>query len=690
VTVRFRLRAAQPARLQADLSPLLFSIAADRLSSALRTFKLSNAGSGRIGFRVIATTETEPNWLSVTPESGAVSASSEAFLNVTVDPARLTPATYKGSIRIVSDDEAQQLVKPVVLTVTPALNVRPSQSGLTFYGIEGSSAGQTQMLEVVLPPGSGSQVRAATSPLDGNPRWLSVSPVSGGSGSSVAPVRVSVDPTGLAAGVYYAEILITTDTSTLAQSGVVVFNIVPRGTSLRPIAQPSGLIFTSSTAANPPSQEITLFNPGVEPLRFNSNSVTLDGAPWLVYQPPSGEIAPGQRIRLAVQPNTGGLRAGIYRAAITFVFSGGFIQVVPVAFVVTEGGSGPALARGANGCTPTELVPVFTIAGRDFVVPTGWPTPVEVRVLDNCGEPVTSGSVTLTFTNADSPLSMSHVRDGRWSATWVSRNAAPGAAGITATAQAGSPVRITGTASISGSISAQRDVPIIPPGAVVVAGNALLPNLLAPGTLTSVYGVGLSAASEPASQIPLPQRLSGTSVAIAGRLAPLTYVSEGQVNFMIPYEVPAGSTLPIVVRRQGGAISVPQTISIAPAIPSVFLVGADQVAVVGVNGQLISPSTPALAGGVVVVYCGGLGAVNPGVITGDPAPAQPLSGIASEVEVEVGGRRASVLYAGLTPGFAGLYQINVALPEGVTGPAVPLAIRVAGQSGVPIEIPIRE
>jgi len=40
-----------------------------------------------------------------------------------------------------------------------------------------------------------------------------------------------------------------------------------------------------------------------------------------------------------------------------------------------------------------------------------------------------------------------------------------------------------------------------------------------------------------------------------------------------------------------------------------------------------------------------------------------------------------VLYAGLTPGFPGLYQINVQVPAGVsTGNAVPVVITISGQT----------
>jgi uncharacterized protein (TIGR03437 family) len=689
VTVRLQVGPAQTARLDLDLSTLLFTASGTGPGGAQsRSVRLSNAGSGSTTFLAVATTESEVRWLSVRPESGSVSAASDVFLTVTADPTGLAPGTYKGSLRIQPGSGGDALIKPVVLTVSQDAAVRLTQSGLTFYALEGSAIPQTQTLEVVVPS-SGSPVRAAVSTMDGNVPWISLTPVVRQTGSPIATVAVRVDPTGLAIGNYYAEILFNADNSPLSQSSVVVLQILPRGTALRPLAQPSGLVFTSSVTTNPPSQELTLFNPGTEPLRFNSNSVTLDGMPWIVYQPPAGEIAPGQRLRLAVQPIAAGLREGVYRGAITFLFSSGPIQVVPLAFIVTPPDSGtPVSARFAGSCTPNQLVPVFNLIGRDFVVPTGWPTPVEVRVLDNCGQALTDGAVTATFTNGDAPLSLSHVRDGIWSATWVSRNSSATPTGITATAEVSSPARLTGAVSLTGLVRSQQDVPIIPPGAVFVAGNSRHPNLLAPGSLTSIYGVGLSSAQQAAQPGQLPGRLSGTSVAIGGRVAPLSYVSEGQVNAMMPYEVPPGSVLPVVLRRQG-AISVPQSVSIAAATPSVFLIGPNQPAAVTPDGQLVSAERPARSGGIVILYCAGLGAVTPGVATGDPAPGGPLAVTAAGVEVDVGGRPAAVQYAGLTPGFAGLYQLNLVLPDGLAGPSAPVTIRVAGQMSVPVELAIQ-
>ena len=85
-------------------------------------------------------------------------------------------------------------------------------------------------------------------------------------------------------------------------------------------------------------------------------------------------------------------------------------------------------------------------------------------------------------------------------------------------------------------------------------------------------------------------------------------------------------------------------------------------------------SSPARAGDVLVIYCTGLGPVSPAVAAGTAAPALPLSGTVDTVMV--GGIAAQAPFAGLAPGFSGLYQVNGVAPSGVApGPAVTVAIQ---------------
>jgi uncharacterized protein (TIGR03437 family) len=114
------------------------------------------------------------------------------------------------------------------------------------------------------------------------------------------------------------------------------------------------------------------------------------------------------------------------------------------------------------------------------------------------------------------------------------------------------------------------------------------------------------------------------------------------------------------------------------------------VIVNGSTNKLIDASNPAAVGDVVVIYCNGLGAVNPSVQSGTPAPLTgPLSRTVNPLTVTIGGIDAQVNFAGLVPGYPDLYQANVMVPKGVAGPAVPVVLTIAGQISPPVAIAVR-
>jgi uncharacterized protein (TIGR03437 family) len=97
----------------------------------------------------------------------------------------------------------------------------------------------------------------------------------------------------------------------------------------------------------------------------------------------------------------------------------------------------------------------------------------------------------------------------------------------------------------------------------------------------------------------------------------------------------------------------------------------------------------AAAGQVVVIYCTGLGATTPAVASGQAAPSNPLARIDSPPVVTIGGAPATVQFAGMTPGLVGLYQLNVVVPAGVSGAAVPVAITHQGVTSNTVTIVVR-
>lgn len=216
---------------------------------------------------------------------------------------------------------------------------------------------------------------------------------------------------------------------------------------------------------------------------------------------------------------------------------------------------------------------------------------------------------------------------------------------------------------------------------------------VAEGSLVSLYGSNIVTAvngvvSAPA--LPLPTELNGVSITIAGRPVPILAVANvngtQQINFQIPYGLAGHGSLPLIV-NSGGSQSSPIAVTIAPVQPGVFLYNG-QGAVFHANYTAVTPSSPAAPGETVLLYATGLGAVSPPVVEGTAAPVSPLA-VSATPSVTIGGSPAWVEFSGLAPGFAGVYQVNVVIPQDAASGASSLVVALGGVSSpaVPISIP---
>lgn len=217
-----------------------------------------------------------------------------------------------------------------------------------------------------------------------------------------------------------------------------------------------------------------------------------------------------------------------------------------------------------------------------------------------------------------------------------------------------------------------------------------------PGSLATLWGAGFAPEpGESATGLPLPAVLSGISVQMNGVSARLLYVGPTQINLQCP-SLPPGTDLQITVERthaQQKAIVVHSLrIPMQQAAPGIFSLdssGSGQgVVVIANSGELASlakpgiPSQPAHPGDYLVLYATGLGPVDHEVAVGEAAGVDPLSWALGDVRVKVASVFQQVTFAGLAPGFAGLYQVNILLSEGIpAGPAVPVTLQVALPDG---------
>ena len=201
-----------------------------------------------------------------------------------------------------------------------------------------------------------------------------------------------------------------------------------------------------------------------------------------------------------------------------------------------------------------------------------------------------------------------------------------------------------------------------------VVNGASYSGNIAPGTWVSIFGTGLSTAIVTAAGVPLQTTLGGVSVTFNGIAAPLSYVSPTQLIAVVPFEIqilPTPSppvTVPVVVTTSAGS-SVPRIISLSRESPGLFTEnGAGTGTVIAFNGSFQPVSV--IAGGPIVLYADGLGPTNPPASSASGgASTAPFNLVADSPTVFVGDTQATVLFAGLAPGFPGIYQLNV-MPNG--------------------------
>jgi uncharacterized protein (TIGR03437 family) len=194
------------------------------------------------------------------------------------------------------------------------------------------------------------------------------------------------------------------------------------------------------------------------------------------------------------------------------------------------------------------------------------------------------------------------------------------------------------------------------------AASFALSDTVAPGEAVAIFGEQFAPAAQQSSLYPLPNALGGVSVTVGGIAAPLYYVSPGQINFQVPYGVPLGSA---VLAVTNGSQSGQRTLTIAAVAPGIFTASGDgnssnALVVHASDYSRVTASNPAHAGEYLAMFCTGLGATDPPATAGQAAQATGL--LADYFFVDIAGREDMPTYAGLAPGYAGLYQVNFQVP----------------------------
>ncbi len=325
--------------------------------------------------------------------------------------------------------------------------------------------------------------------------------------------------------------------------------------------------------------------------------------------------------------------------------------------------------------TLTPAPPVLTLPGLQTVVP-GRTVAFTVSATDPAGL-----AFTLSVANLP-PDSSFNTNTGVF--TWAPQTSQVGQYSVSFTA--------TNTAEASSTGNVTIEVLSTTPVVSALINAASLADMgCSPGAIATLLGTGFETEGAKAAEVsPLPTALNGLHVQVNGQDLPVFYVSEDQVNFQCPQAAP-GATVALTV-QSGTGVSTPLSTTVQYAGPGIFTLdgsgkGQGAILVAGTANVAMTPtkgiaSQPAPQGTYISIYATGLGPTNVNVPAGEAAPADPLAEVTAQVNVQVGGEPAQVSFAGLVPGYTGLYVVNAQLSATTpVGPAIPVQLSVQQPDG---------
>jgi len=234
--------------------------------------------------------------------------------------------------------------------------------------------------------------------------------------------------------------------------------------------------------------------------------------------------------------------------------------------------------------------------------------------------------------------------------------------------------------------------PAINQGGVVDAASFAVGRPVSAGNIVAIFGTNLASQIATADTVPWSSSLANVSVTFNNIAAPLQFVAPGQINAQIPWNVlPAGTsgTVNAVVTSQG-VPSAPQAVAINAFAPGVYTYNNHAVAIniqdptsarygsfaapTGTVGSY--PAFPAQVNDLLLVYAGGLGQVDNPPANGN-APTTAVNTLQLPV-VLVNNVPRHVVFSGLAPGFPGINQVNLTVPQVASGSALPFQIQTGG------------
>lgn len=219
---------------------------------------------------------------------------------------------------------------------------------------------------------------------------------------------------------------------------------------------------------------------------------------------------------------------------------------------------------------------------------------------------------------------------------------------------------------------------------------------LAPYAIGTIYGTNLAygtatltAGDIRGGVLPIMLGTCETTVLINYTPTALYYVSPTQINFLVPPNLlPGPASVYVGVDSVRGPMI---QLTLALAAPGLFQLDVHNAVASRADGSVITPSSPAKPGDIVVLWATGLGPTNPSPEYFQlPTSAAPLVASA-DLSILLDGvavNSKAIEYAGQAPGYAGLYQINLRLPQS-TRANPEIRLQIYGATSIPeIHLPV--
>ena len=671
ISIVFNISSKGP-QLEAFPSVLKFAARSQVSAQLVQPVMLHNsAGGGGLPFTVSVAGKS--SWITgVTPGSGQTVPDFSSVLQVQVSTAGLAVGHYRDVVQISWLGGIIQI--PVVLFVSdagPILDL--SAKGLRFTEVAGNGTSSVRQVKVLNRGDPSTPVHWAAD-LQSGSEWLTIG-TPAGVASPGAPGVLSLRPgpnvASFATGIRYALVRVQ-DASALNSPQYIAadLDIAPASAAPVPESVPAGTVVVLPVGSRQSFTNVFSIEASSNaPAVFQAATSTSDGANWLTVAPTSGTVSSVTPATLNITANTTNLNGGIYTGEVA-VSIGSALKTISVTLVVTN--------QTFAVCTASRITVTPLALTTHFSVPEGLPEVLSAQVTDDCGNPVSGANVFASFSNGDPAVVLTaDGGTGTFSAAW-----APGTAAqqmnITFHAVSGGLLPVSTT--LIGDVL-QSTAPTLAANGSLNNLNALIGGALSPGDVAAVFGSNLATTSASTSKVPLVTAYNGTVFRVAGVDAPLFYVSPGQLTVQIPAELSANrqySAIGIV----NGALTLPDTIDLAAVSPGIAVLSDGSLIAQHGDFSLVTAQNPAHAGETVVMYLVGMGATNPAVASGQPAPGvEPFARPLAPPAVTIDNQPVQVAFAGMTPSGVGLFQINFTVPK-TARTGVPLNV-VVTQAGVP-------